>query len=61
VLFVIVGHYYSTFIHEKTGEINYWEIPSLIIFSSKLIHGITSGPLAKRYHRKMVKEGLEDG
>ncbi|WP_081210547.1 cation:proton antiporter domain-containing protein [Salegentibacter sediminis] len=44
--------YYSVLMKEKSGMEEVWVIPSLIVVASTLVHGLTSVPLEKIYHRK---------
>ncbi|HER40624.1 MAG TPA: hypothetical protein ENO10_05335 [Salinimicrobium catena] len=44
--------YYAVEMKEKSGMEEAWIIPSLIVCGSTVVHGFTSIPLEKLYHRK---------
>lgn len=44
--------YYSVLMKEKSGMEEVWIFPSLIVVASTVVHGITSVPLEKVYHRR---------
>lgn len=48
----VAAVYYLTFSLNKLGIPQVWEIGTLIIFSSILIHGITASPLTRLYHKE---------
>lgn len=47
----VAALYYAILAHEKTFLDEAWIIPSLIVFASTLIHGLTSLPFEKWYHK----------
>lgn len=52
----VAAMFYGIFAMEKTGLAQAWVIPSLIIFSSTFIHGVSSLPVERWYFKK-GKEG----
>ncbi|SHN22921.1 NhaP-type Na+/H+ or K+/H+ antiporter [Cyclobacterium lianum] len=47
---------YALLAHKHLDDPIYWTIPSLIVFSSTLTHGITSGPYTKWYSMHFSKK-----
>lgn len=47
----VAALYYAILSKEKTGMEEAWIIPGLIVFASTVIHGISSLPIGKLYHR----------
>ena len=47
----IAALYYAIDAKEKTGKEDVWVLTSLVVFASTLIHGLTSSPFEKLYHR----------
>lgn len=48
--------YYALEMKERSGMEEAWIIPSLIVCGSTIVHGFTSVPLQKLYHRKSSRE-----
>lgn len=49
----VAALYYAIIAYKEFEDPIYWTWPTLIIFSSTLVHGITSGPLIKWYSKSM--------
>jgi NhaP-type Na+/H+ or K+/H+ antiporter len=52
----VAALYYAIHVQEKTGLEQAWTVPSLIVFASTVIHGISSIPVEKWYYRFRKKE-----
>ncbi len=52
----VAALFYSVLSKNETGLQEAWIIPALIVFASTVIHGITSIPLEKLYHRQTKNE-----
>ena len=52
----VAALYYAIHSMEKTGFDEAWIIPSLVVFSSTVVHGITSVPFQKLFYRSSTKE-----
>lgn len=48
----VAALYYAILVRGKTSLDEAWIIPSLIIFASTVVHGLTSLPVEKWYHNK---------
>lgn len=48
----VASLYYAVLMKDKSGMEEAWIIPSLIVVASTVVHGLTSVPLEKLYHRK---------
>lgn len=52
----VAALYYAIKSEEKLHLEEAWSIPGLIVFASTIIHGLTSLPFGKLYHKKWKKE-----
>ncbi len=52
----VAALYYATVSHENTSFDQVWIIPSLLVFSSTVVHGLSSVPLQKLYYKSRRKE-----
>ncbi|WP_414468595.1 cation:proton antiporter [Methanobacterium sp. ACI-7] len=52
----VAAVYYLSFSLNKLGIPQVWEIGTLIIFSSILVHGITASPITRLYHKREDKK-----
>ena len=48
----VAALYYATIAHGRLHHNILWSLPLLIIFSSTLLHGLTSGPLVKMFSKQ---------
>ncbi|UJH92628.1 hypothetical protein LZ575_09220 [Antarcticibacterium sp. 1MA-6-2] len=48
----VASLYYAISMTEKSGMEDAWVIPSLIVFASTVVHGLTSIPFEKLYYNK---------
>ncbi|MGB7842479.1 MAG: cation:proton antiporter [Salinimicrobium sp.] len=55
----VAALYYAMLSHEKTSFDKAWIITSLVVFSSTIIHGLSSVPLQTLYHKHFQKEKKE--
>lgn len=53
----VAAIYYALHTSEKTGDPVIWHITSLVVATSVLIHGLTSGPGLKAYRRAAPEAG----
>ena len=51
----VAALYYATLSHKNTSFDMVWIIPSLMVFSSTLVHGLSSVPLQKLYYNSCGK------
>lgn len=51
----VAALYYATLSHESTGLDRVWTIPSLLVFSSTIAHGLSSVPFQELYYRYFKK------
>jgi len=47
--------YYAILMKEQAHFKEVWVIPSLIVVASTVVHGLTSVPLEKLYHRRRTR------
>lgn len=52
----VAAVYYLSFSLREIGLFQVWEIGTLIIFSSILVHGITASPVTRLYHKREEKK-----